>query len=459
MKKVAVVGGGITGLTAAFYLRKAGFEPLVYEARKTPGGVIQTRAGDGFLAETGPNSLQETPEIGDLIEDADLRDEVVEAGSEAKNRYIVRNGRLLALPMSPPAMMRSPLLSWSGKLRILREPLIRPRREEEPEESLADFVRRRLGEEALDYLVNPFVGGIFAGDPEKLSARYAMPRLFEAEQKYGSLFGGLRAKAKAGRAEGTKPKPPKLLSFRRGLGVLPAALAQKLDKRVYRETVVESIRAKEGGWELIAMRYGRRLRDTYDAIVLALPVHILASLKLEKDEKSLGNELLGEMPQPPVASVSLGFERSQVGHPLDGFGMLLPEREGRQILGTLFASTLFPGRAPENHVLLTTFVGGARQPELARASPEELKHNVLTDLRSLLGIRGDPVYAASQAWPRAIPQYTVGHGRFLNAIERWEAENPGLFFAGPVRDGISVGQCIASGRRRGEEARLYLESQ
>src|SRR5690625_2493826 len=385
MKKIAVVGGGITGLTAAYYLQKAGFKPLLFEAGKTPGGAIQTFSDNGYLVELGPNSLQETPEALELVDDLGLTDEVVEGNREAKNRYIVRQGELQPLPMSPPGLLRTPLLSWKGKMRLLREPFI-GKRPFEPEESLANFIRRRLGQEVLDWFVNPFIAGIFAGDPEKLSARYGLPRIFELEQKHGSLFRGMRASASE------KKGSRRLISFRNGLATLTETLTAKLDKQIYRETAVESIEKTDTGWQLIAKRFNRRLRDTYDAILLALPPSALAKIEFKKNEKNLSLSELAEIPHPPVVSVSLGFSRSQVAHPLDGFGMLLPEKEQKQILGTIFASTLFPNRAPKDHVLLTTFVGGTRNPDLANASEKTIRRIVLENLQALLGIRGEPVF-------------------------------------------------------------------
>jgi protoporphyrinogen/coproporphyrinogen III oxidase len=455
MKKIAVVGGGITGLTAAFRLKQAGLNCLVYEAGASAGGVIKTEEEGGFLFETGPNSLQESPEeVTELIQALSLEGEVVEANPAAKNRYILRQGKPVPLPMSPPALLRTPLLSWTAKLRLLKEPFVTSGRGRS-DESVADFVRRRLGPEVLDYFVNPFIAGIFAGDPENLSVRYALPRLFALEDEHGSLFRGMKAAARRKR-EGKGSLQPRLISFRHGLGTMARELEKNLRENIYLEATVESITERDGRWELIASRYGRRLRDTYDVIILALPAKALAQLRCEKDHEDFSPRILREIPHPPVASVSFGFKREQVNHPLDGFGMLIPEKERRQILGTLFPSTLFPGRAPEGHVLLTSFVGGSRQPDLARASADSLLRMVLEDLRPLLGISGEPCFSHNHLWPEAIPQYEVGHGRFLEAIEDFETGNPGLFLAGTCRDGISVGQCIASGFRHADRARKFL---
>jgi len=467
MKKVAVVGGGMTGLTAAFQLQQAGLHPLVFESGPQAGGAVQTQSSEGYQIEAGPNSLQESQvQVSQLIEALGLEGEVLEANPAAQNRFILRGGQLLALPSSPPALLKSPVLSWPAKLRLLREPFI-SRPPADTEENLASFTRRRLGQEVLDYLVNPFIGGIYAGDPEALSARYALPRLFALEHEHGSLFRGLLAAARKKKKEnaGQSKKArrmPRLLSFRRGLAALPMEMARRLRQHLYLETSVETITAVDGKWELVASRYGRRLRDTFDAVILAVPARALAQINIqtghgpEPDGGASPLRLLQEMLHPPVVSVSLGFDREQVRHPLDGFGALFPEKEKRQTLGVLFPSTLFPGRAPEGKVLLTCFIGGTRQPELTQGPEEDLVAMAVADLRPLLGITGEPSFTSSCRWPHAIPQYNVGHGRFVQAIDAFEASHPGLFVSGPSRDGIALGQCIASGFRHAERVTHYL---
>lgn len=450
MKKVAVVGGGITGLTAALHLQEAGLHPLVFEAGPAAGGAMQTRLENGYRYELGPNTLQEnSAEITKLITSLGLANEVVEAGAGARKRYVLRDGRPVAAPSSPGSLLRSPLLSWRGKIRLLREPFAPPASGEE--EPVADFARRRLGQEALDYLVDPFVAGIYAGDPARLSLQHAFPRIHQMETDHGSVLKGLRA-APRGRAGG---RSPRLISFREGLGALPARLSERLQKHIYFETKVQSITAREGGWEVVASRYDHRLRDRYDAVVLALPPDPLADLSIGSPGNSTALSLLREIPQPPVVSISVGFRRDQVHHSLDGFGVLIPAREKRNILGVLFPSTLFPGRAPTGHVLLTAFAGGVRQAAMAELEEPALVDEVMKDLRDLLGISGRPEFLRIHRWTRAIPQYEIGHGRCLEAIDRFEADHPGLFVAGASRDGISLGQCIASGYRHGARAAAH----
>ncbi len=456
MKKIAVVGGGITGLTAAFHLQQAGFHPLLFDAAPATGGVIRTTRENGYLCEAGPNTIQEnSPEIRDLLQALHLENEVVEANPAAKKRYIVRDGKPVPIPSSPLAFLRSPLLSGSAKLRLLKEPYIAhaPRGEDE---SVASFTRRRLGPEVLDYLVDPFVSGIFAGDPERLSLEHAFPRIHGIETEHGSIFRAMVAAAR-NRKRGENRKT-RLLSFRDGLSALPAKLTERLAKHIYHDAPVQSIQPENGGWQLIASRYDHRLRDRYDAIVLALPPDALAALKIENTASPNPLEILREIPRPPVVSVSLGFRRDQITHPLDGFGMLFPAKEKAGILGVLFPSTLFPNRAPENHVLLTVFAGGRRQPEVANLSDAQLLPHILTDLRPLLGISEKPAFAKIHRWPYAIPQYEIGFGRFKETIDRFETENPGLFIAGTSRDGVALGQCIASGIRHAARAIEYLKN-
>lgn len=456
MKKIAVVGGGITGLTAAFHLQQAGLHPLLFEAGATPGGVIRTRAEAGYLIETGPNTLQDnTPEISDLIQALGLEEDLLEADPAAKKRYIVRNGKLEPIPMSPPAFLRSPLLSSQAKIRLFKEPYVAHAKEEE---SIGSFVRRRLGEEVLDYFVDPFVSGIYAGDPEKLSLEHAFPRIHKVEREHGSIFRAIVA-AVRGRNKGPAKKKSRLISFPKGLAELPEKLAEQLGKQIYFETRAESVSSVDGGWQLIASRFGsRNLRDTYDAIIFALPPDVLAALTLESEHPD-SLKILQEIRRPAVVSISLGFRRDQVKHPLDGFGMLIPKKEKRGILGVLFPSSLFPQRAPEGHVLLTVFAGGSRQPEVAALDDEALLAHLMNDLRPLLGVSGNPDLVHIHRWPHAIPQYEIGFGRFKTAIDQFEAEHPGLFIAGTARDGVALGQCIASGHRHAIRTIEYLKQQ
>ena len=318
------------------------------------------------------------------------------------------------------------------------EPLVDPG-DSPVEESVATFIRRRFNQEILDYVANPIVTGIFAGDPEQLSVRYALPRLHALEQAHGSLIKAMFQQFRARRSGDGTAAP--LVSFTGGLQELPDAMARDLGSALRLGSAVTQIRRGPKGWTVGAAFQHAEL---YDGVVYAAPAHCA-------DEIDLGFEgaervkTLASIPHPPVAVAALGFRREQVSHALDGFGFLVPEVERKHVLGAIFSSTLFAGRAPEGHVLLTAFVGGVRNPDLANADLNTLTARILDDFRTLLGARGEPTFRAVQLWPRAIPQYTLSHGRFREIMDDVERRNPGLALAGSFRDGVALGDVLAAG--------------
>jgi protoporphyrinogen/coproporphyrinogen III oxidase len=453
---IAIVGGGITGLTAAFRLRQQGLPVTLYEAGPRPGGVIQSFQEDGYLAEFGPNTILETsPKIRSLVHDLDLDHRRLYTDPKAANRYIVRQRCPVPLPASPVRFFTSPLFSLGAKLRLLREPFIPPAAPD-LEESLAQFVLRRLGREFLEYAVNPFVAGVYAGDPEHLSVRQAFPKLHALEQQYGSLIKGqiLGARQRRQRAEISKQSAPKF-SFQYGLQELIDALQARLAGALQTSASVLRLQFTPPVWHVSA-RIQHRLQDfQHSAVLLAVPAHQLPAIQLLAPNP-VDLRPFGQIRYPPVASVVLGFPRNDVHHPLDGFGMLIPQVEGFRILGTIFSSSLFPNRAPTDHVTLTSYVGGTRAPDLAHRPVRELIDLTLEDLREILGVRGRPTFSHSVLYPKAIPQYNVGYGRFKELMTSLESQTPGLFFAGHARDGVSLGDSIVSGHDVAERVHACL---
>lgn len=439
---VAVLGGGLTGLTAAWQLRRASVDVTVFEAAPGPGGVIASTRDGEWLWETGPNTLLEgTAEITAFVDAAGLGGRRQYAADAAKNRYVVRDGRLVAMPTSPLGFLGTRLFSWRAKLGLAGE-LWRPRSPADAEESVADFVERRLGREFLDYAINPFVGGVYAGDPRRLSVRHGFPKLHALEQEHGSLLrGAFKRRNTSGGPKG------RIFSFPEGLAELPRALAASLGGAVKYSAPVQTVRRAEGHWEITSGSGGPARTDSFSTVLCALPADALAALRFDGVPAASRLTELREIEQPPVVSIFTGYRREDVAHPLDGFGLLMPEVEKRRILGSLFSSTLFPGRAPAGHVALTTFVGGVRAPELAQLDDAGLRQLVREELGDLLGVRGEPVYCHLQRWAHAIPQYTLGYGRFKGIFAAIEAAAPGLHFGGNARDGISLANCIASGKR------------
>ena len=453
MAAIAVVGAGIAGLTAAHRLKRKGHRVVVYEASERAGGVIRTERRDGYLAELGPSSVSAPgPAVAEVCTQLGLDGTRLEAQREAKKRYIVRRGKLVALPTSPSQLLTTRLLSNGAKLAVFGEPMVEPG-DSPMEESVATFVRRRFNQEVLDYVANPFVGGIFAGDPEQLSARHALPRLHDLEHTHGSVMKALGQMLRPGRAPEALGSPT-LVSFAGGLQEMPDAFVRELRSELRLKAPVTQIRRGPKGWTVSAAYQAAEL---YDGVIYAAPAHCADEMDLAF-EGGDRVKTLGSITHPPVAVLALGFRRDDVAHKLDGFGFLVPDVERRNVLGVIFSSTVFPGRAPEGHVLLTAFVGGVRHPDLANADLGTLTARVLDDLRLLLGVRGEPAFRAFQLWPRAIPQYALSYGRFKEIMDDSERRNPGLALTGSYREGVALGEVIAAATQAAERVAAQLDA-
>ncbi len=456
MNTVAIIGGGITGLTAAFRLSRSHIPVTLYEAGDRVGGPMHTLSENGYLSEYGPNTILETsPKITALIHDLGLEPRRRDSDPAMNKNYIIRDAKMRQLPLSPVRFAASPLFSIPAKFRIACEPFIRARHGTE-DESLADFVLRRLGREFLDYAINPFVTGVYAGSPESLSVRYGFPKLKALEDQYGSIMLGaiLGARERKKRPEIEKSKAKKL-SFDDGLQVLPDRLHAELQQAVALRSTVTCLRQTPDGWVVVFDANGREEQRRHRALVLAAPAHKIAQIRIEAEEPA-DFSLLKEIVHPPVARIAMGFRREDVADPLDGFGFLVPKAENMSILGTTFSSSIFANRAPSGHVLLTTFIGGCRQPELAAQPAEKLFDLTLRDLRRILGASGKPTYRHYCLFPWAIPQYNVGYKKFADFMNATETRFPGLYFAGNYRGGISAGNCIVSGQDAADRITQFL---
>ncbi len=441
-KEIAIVGAGITGLTAGWMLQKAGYHVTLFERRSWAGGAIRTDNSQGWLVEYGPNTMRlKSKRVQEFLNAAGLGKRIEKANPDAHKRFIVKNGTLQKVPVSVGDFIRTPLLSTSGKLKILKEPFIR--REHKPDETLASFIRRRLGDEVLEYAVNPFIAGIYAGSPDRLSVKHAFPKLYQIEQESGSLTKGFIKRAVSGNKEDTIKT--RLISFSNGLQELPDTLLKSIGK-IHLDTEVERVQRNQEGWEIQAggFRFG-----AFDKLILNIPLYHFSEQFINGGAGILDICQIAEY--PPLSVVMTGYESSQVRHPLDGFGFLVPENENRQILGSLFNSTLFPGRAPKEKVLITSFVGGSRQPELAKLDSDRIKKLVTGELKDLLSIEGEPLFFDHVFWPNSIPQYTVQYERVYEAVEYLERQHSGLKIAGNFRGGIALPDCIANGLNLAEE--------
>lgn len=444
-----VIGAGISGLVCAYALNKAGIDALVLEASPRAGGVICSERRDGFLLELGPQSFSGTASLHDLCGELGLADRLLQAPANAP-RYVLIDGGLKEVPLNPAAMLATSLLSASTKWKFARD-AFGTSSAPEYDESVAAFVRRKFGAELLDRLAAPFVSGIYAGDPERLSLRSAFPQLHDAEKSAGSVIRGMKRAAKS--RKGPRERPT-LLSFRDGNATLVRALAEKLGSKLHLGAEVRAIVVRRDAgnirFELRARQAGTEEALSADRLVLATPANVAGALL--RDANAAFEPVLGAIEYAPVAVVSLGYRREDVGHSLQGFGFLAPRSSGLRVLGCVWNSSLFVDRAPAGQVLLTSFIGGATDPNAASLSAaEDLRELVHCELAPLLQISATPIFSHAQVYRHALPQYNIGHSERLIALQRLRAELPGLFFVGNYLRGPSIGNCVDLGMEVAED--------
>jgi protoporphyrinogen/coproporphyrinogen III oxidase len=444
--QVAVVGAGIAGLSAAHALSKAGVDFRLLEQGPRCGGVIRSDSVAGFLLEGGPDSLlAQKPEGIGLVRELGLEPRLVPTNPDVRAVFVLHRGRLqplpegmmLAIPSRILPFLRSGLFSWPGKLRMGLD-LVRPRRRQDGDESIASFLRRRFGQEAVERLGEPLLAGIHAGDPERLSIQATFPRFVDLESRYGSLIRGIWS---APRPAAGKP-PAAFYSLRGGLEELVTALVDRLPAgAACTNSRVVSLSAGGLGFRIEVEGRGAL---SARALILAAPAHSLAPL-LEPVDASLARSLAA-IPFASSATVLLGYGREQVSHPLDGYGLVVPRSEGLRTAACSFFSTKFPGRAPEGHVLLRGFLGGTRDPQVMGLDDAAMTALVEREMGPVLGLRGAPVLARVYRWPRGTPQLEVGHLERMRALETRLAGWPGLFLTGAgirvtgIPDGVADGQ-------------------
>jgi oxygen-dependent protoporphyrinogen oxidase len=458
--QVAIVGGGIAGLATAYYLQEKARQnglPLSYsliESTSSFGGKIVTDVHHDFVVEGGPDSfITQKPAALHLCRELGLEDRLMGTNDSRRKVYVLDGGRLRSLPdgvmlivptrFTPFAL--SPLISLPGKLRMGLDLLI-PRRRANDDESLANFIRRRLGQEALDKIAEPLMAGIHVADPERLSLQATFPRFIQLEQKHGSLIKGMLAQ-KAHRARqagnGTGPKTSLFMTLRGGLRELVEALVARLEGDLLIGTrVVGLAPASESGRYQLHLDDGRTLPA--DMVILATPSYAAADL-VEPMHPPLATELRA-IRYVSTATISLGFRRDEFEHPLNGFGFVVSAREKSRLMACTWTSTKFKQRAPDQHVLLRTFVGGPRNPDLVDLPDEALIQLVREELRQVMGVNAPPVMARVYRWPNANPQYDVGHLERVDQIKATAADLPGLYFTGSAYRGVGIPDCIQQGQ-------------
>ncbi|HTH51208.1 MAG TPA: protoporphyrinogen oxidase [Pyrinomonadaceae bacterium] len=428
MKKVAVIGAGISGLCVAYRAQKAGADVTLFDASDRLGGNIHTVTNGAYTYEHGPNSLMANGEIFDLIDDLGLRDKVLATRPAAKTRYILRDGQPVTLPGSIVQALTTKAFSVGGRLRVLKEPFISSKTS--PDESVYEFIERRIGREMADYAIDPFVSGIYAGDPRKLSLTNAFPKFQNLEATSGSLIKG----ALFGKRMPAKPVPegaPRMFSFNNGMQTLVDGIAENLtDLRL--QTAVERLAKHNGGYLVNG--------ENFDAVALSTPARATSKFVAAIDADAANR--IESVYYPPIAVVYASYKKDQVGVDPDGFGILIPGVEKRDILGALFTSSVFDGRAPVDEHLFTIFVGGSRRSELCDETDDKIKEIATSELASIMRITGEPVFTDIKRWQRAIPQYNIGYEKVTAAVDRVQDENPGLIVCSNFYKGIAVGECV-----------------
>jgi oxygen-dependent protoporphyrinogen oxidase len=464
-RRIAIIGGGITGLAAAHRLHELApkSQVVVYEASSRWGGILGTRYDGGWLIEQAADMFTtREPWAIDLCKRLGIDGDLISTNRENRRALVVRGGKLYPVPdgftlLSPSKiypLLVTPLLSWSGKLRMASELFVR-RRSDKEDESLAAFTRRRLGNEAFDHLVQPLVGGIYTADPEKLSMKATLSQFVEQERTYGGL---IRAMWNSARKTKTDVKPAEsgarygaFVAPKRGMQSLVDALAQKLPEAWKRlDSPVGDIRwaQDEQIWRIaVEPKAGEPYTAEADDLIFAVPgtkSNLLTSVSRDLAAA------IAKIPHAGASVVILGVRRDQIQHPLDAFGVVVPAVEKRGVIAISFASVKFPGRAPDDSVLLRVFVGGALQPELARLSDADLRKLVLEELGSLIGFSGEPQLFQIARWLETMPQYHVGHLDVVREIKRLAEVIPHFALAGNAYDGVGIPFCIHSGELAAE---------
>jgi oxygen-dependent protoporphyrinogen oxidase len=437
-KKICILGGGLSGLSTAWKKKKEGHHITLIESGSQVGGVLQSEKKNGYLLDYGANTLSlRNQNTSDTLEKMGALTHALDANPKANKRFIVRNQKLVALPLNFKSFFSSPFLSPKGKLRMLLEPFL-PKGNLDRLESVADFISRRLGQEALTYCGNPFISGIYASAPETLNLANAFPALYEMEQQHRSLFISML------KTRGSQKTKTRLLSFPDGMQQLGFLIQKNFNpEEVLTNESVLTVTRLAQGWKVKSRtRTGNSSELVCDEVISTIPVDQISNITWEniKGRENFNN--LTKVTYFPLSMVFLGMKKESIEHNLDGFGFLVPQKENLSILGTLFSSTLFENRAPEGNILLTTFVGGERMPALALASEKQIYDAVEKDLSKLLGMKNKADFRHIKRWKKSIPLPDLKMGVRAKAAKELSLLNPGLKFSGSAFSGVSLPNCL-----------------
>jgi len=446
-RHVAVIGGGISGLSVAFWLHQQGCRVSVLEGNNRVGGIIRSEQIGGYTIDHAANCLMNfLPEVNHLIETVGMAGERILRSPGANKRYLLKQGMPQAVPLMPKEIFTSSFWSWKAKLGMIMEPFIAASASEN-EETVADFIRRRFGRELLEQAIDPFVAGTLSGDPELACIQSVLPQLYKMEQQYGSVIRGMLAAKRAG---SHSHYPRQLCSFKDGMEALPAAISRYLGDRVRTGIRVQSVERTGKQWAL-TLAHVKDYENTQSIekievndIIIATPAEAAAKL-VEPVSALLAGQLKG-IPYAPMAVLTLGFRAQDIRHPMDGMGCLIPAREKKNILGMFWNSSLFANRAPAGHALVTCYLGGLRNPDMLAHDDEQLISLAMADLHNMVDIHGEPEFVRVIRHEKGLPQYHLGHQQRLTTIEAQLRLLPGLYLSGNYLNGVSVRDRIAQGK-------------
>lgn len=445
---VVIIGAGLTGLTIGFYLKKAGVNFLIIDKSAKTGGVIQTIREKGFVYETGPNTgVVSYPEMAELFEDLAGKCELEIADPSAKRRLIWKNNQWNALPSGLWSAITTPLFTWGDKFRILGEPW--RAKGTDPNEKLSDLVKRRLGKSFLDYAIDPFISGIYAGNPNELVPKYALPKLWNLEQEYGSFIRGSIKKARLLKTERDKKATKEVFSAKGGLGNMIEALTEAIGVEHFLLSAETMVKPTGNGFLLQVTTPEQMVQFETRHLVTTCGGYALVNLLPFLNEEEIAP--FNTLKYAAVTQVLLGFERWK-GISLKAFGGLVPGRENKNILGVLFTSSFFEGRAPQGGALLSVFMGGTKRPDIAQMDNDQIEAVINKELPRMMSNRSfSPDLMRIHRYPKAIPQYTETSGYRFEMIEKLQQKFPGLVLAGNIRDGIGMADRVKQGRSIAEE--------
>jgi oxygen-dependent protoporphyrinogen oxidase len=473
LRQSVIIGGGITGLACAFRLRQLGMDLVLLEASDQVGGMLRTVRRNGFLFEAGPQSPRFPAPLWKLVQNLGLEDQFLRGAPKAK-RFVLKHGRLNSAPFSPGALLFGSLVGVGSKYRILTE-VFRSSSPPDSEETLGDFVRRKFGDEVLDYIVDPIISTVFFADANRMGMQSALPALVRWERERGSLVRGAllsrnnkppaTPSSESSRAQQSSKhlrvtdNLPSLGSFKTGLSALPERLFEKLRDSIRlktRVTSVESIRSANAQKKLWRIRTEEGSEIETDTVVIASPAYAAAAFL--NSEPQLGSTF-AKIEYAPIAVVSSAYDRHQVSNPLDGFGFMVPRKEGLHTIFTVWNSSLFPARAPEGKVVITSFVRLTTTRSPSEETLKQVAQTVRNENRAILGITGDAIDGENWIHPQALPQYNIGHTKLIVSIEEKLRQLPGLYVAGDYLRGRSLGDCVDTAFQAAEDAYTHLQQQ